>query len=87
MSTQMSRDVRKPVFRVSDQVRHKQASYRIRLDARDFGYRKKMDCTVCVAKTKVLISCAVTAQLICAFVFAYAKICVSHDMAQITVGN
>ena len=26
-----------------------------------------------VAKTKALISCAVTAQLICAFVFAYAK--------------
>ena len=26
----------------------------------------------CVAKTKKLISCAVTAQLICVFVFAYA---------------
>ena len=26
-----------------------------------------------VAKTKALISCAVTAQLICGFVFAYAK--------------
>ena len=32
-----------------------------------------MDCTICVAKTKVLISCAVTAQLICVFVFANAK--------------
>ena len=29
--------------------------------------------TIRVAKTKALISCAVTAQLICAFVFAYAK--------------
>ena len=29
---------------------------------------------MCVAKTKALISCAVFAQLICAFVFAYAKI-------------
>ena len=27
---------------------------------------------ICVVKTKVLISCAVTAQLICVFVFAYA---------------
>ena len=26
-----------------------------------------------VAKTKALISCAVTSQLICVFVFAYAK--------------
>ena len=31
------------------------------------------DCTVYVAKTKALISCAVTAQLICAFIFAYVK--------------
>ena len=30
------------------------------------------------AKTKALISCAVTAQLICAFVFAYAKISFSR---------
>ena len=28
---------------------------------------------VCVAKTKLLISCAVTAQLICSFVFALAR--------------
>ena len=41
-----------------------------------------MDCTIYVAKTKVLISCAVTAQLICAFVFAYAKSRSSHDAAQ-----
>ena len=32
-----------------------------------------MDCIICIAKTKALISCAVTAQLICVFVFAYAK--------------
>ena len=31
-----------------------------------------MDCTICVAKTKALISCAVTAQLICVFVFTNA---------------
>ena len=33
----------------------------------------------CVAKTKALISCAVTAQLICAFVFAKTRF--SHDAA------
>ena len=36
---------------------------------------KKRDYTICVAKTKTLISCAVTAQLICVFVFAYADCC------------
>ena len=48
----------------------------------DFGFRKKGDCTIYVAKTKALISCAVTAQLICVFVFAYAKVRFSHDEAQ-----
>ena len=44
-----------------------------------------MDCTIYVAKTKVLISCAVTAQLICVFVFACAKIWFSHDVAHISL--
>ena len=35
-----------------------------------------------VAKTKTLISCAVTAKLICVFVFAYANCWFSHDAAQ-----
>ena len=34
-----------------------------------------------VAKTKALISFAVTAKLICVFVFAYAKSRFSHDEA------
>ena len=34
-----------------------------------------------VAKTKALISLAVTAKLICIFVFAYAKSRFSHDRA------
>ena len=34
---------------------------------------KKTNCTIDVAKAKVLISCAVTAQLICVFVFAYVS--------------
>ena len=40
-------------------------------------------CPINVAKTKALIRCAVTAQLICAFVFAYAKDRFSHDAAHI----
>ena len=43
-----------------------------------------MDCTIRVAKTKALISYAVTAKLICVFVFAYAERWLSHDVAQIT---
>ena len=44
-----------------------------------------MDCTIQVAKTKALISFAVTAKLICVFVFAYAKIRFSHDAAYISL--
>ena len=46
--------------------------HRRRLEVLNFRF-KKSDCSICEAKTKALISCAVTAQLICAFVFAYAK--------------
>ena len=42
-----------------------------------------MDCTICVAKTKALISFAVTVKLICVFVFTYAKIRFSHDAAHL----
>ena len=45
-------------------------SYRRWIDTLNFGFRKKRNCTVHVAKTKVLISFAVTAKVICAFVFA-----------------
>ena len=38
-----------------------------------------------MAKTKALISFAVTAKLICVFVFAYAKIRFSHDAAFISL--
>ena len=38
-----------------------------------------------VAKTKALISFAVTAKLICVFVFAYAKSRFSHNEAQISL--
>ena len=39
-----------------------------RPESLNFGFKKKNDCTIFVAKTKALISCAFT----CAFVFAYA---------------
>ena len=40
-------------------------------------------CTIRVAKTKALISFAVTAKLICVFVFAYAKSQFSHNKAHL----
>ena len=46
-----------------------------------------MDCTIRIAKTKALISFAVTAKLICVFVFAYAKIRFSYDEAHIISYN
>ena len=39
------------------------------------------------AKTKALISCAITVQLICAFDFAYAKCRFFHDVAHFMTGN
>ena len=47
------------------------------------GLKFWMDHTIYVAKTKALISFAVTAKLICVFVFAYAKRCFPHDAAHI----
>ena len=51
-------------------------NYRRWLEAGNFGFRKKRSLTISVAKTKALISFAVTAKLICAFVFAYADLLV-----------
>ena len=73
--------MRKPVFRVSEQIRHKpgctDTEDRKRFEILDL--EKKRDCTICIEKTKALISCAFTAQLIWAFVFSCAKIRFSHD--------
>ena len=57
--------------------------HRTWLDACNVGFRKKRDCSICVAKTKALISFTVTAKLIFVFVFAYAKSRFSHDTAHI----
>ena len=58
-------------------------SHRRRLEAWNFGFMKKRECTICVAKTKALISCTVTPRLICDFVYAYADCWFSHAAAQI----
>ena len=44
-----------------------------------------MDCTIRIAKTKALISFAVTAKLICVFVFAHARNRFSHNEAHIVL--
>ena len=46
-----------------------------------------MNSTIRVAKTKALISCAVTAQLICVFVFAYADCWFSLAAAHLFLSN
>ena len=50
------------------------------------GWCKKSrgNCSIYVAKTKALNSYVVSAQLICAFVFAYAKSRFSYDVAQVS---
>ena len=53
------------------------------LETGNFGFRKMRNCTIRVAKTKALISFAVTAKLICVFVFAYADCCFFHGAAHI----
>ena len=52
--------------------------------ARDWKLR---NCTIRVAKTKALISFAVTAKLICAFVFTYADCLFSHEEAHLVTSQ
>ena len=47
--------------------------HRRRLEASNFRLKKKKNSNIHGAKTKMLISCAVTAQLICVFAFADVK--------------
>ena len=82
----MSLVVRKPVFGVSDQVLHKPGCRHTedgkRLEILYLGSTCRGFVSSYVAKTKALISFAVTAKLICFFVFAYAKSRFSHNEAQ-----
>ena len=82
----MSHVARKPVFEVSDQVLHKPGctakgdGQRLKIS----GYQRRgIVLFYNIAKSKVLISCVVTAHLICAFVLACAKGVFSHEAAQI----
>ena len=50
-----------------------------------FGFRIWRDCTTCVVKAKALISCTVTAWLICTFVSANANRQFSHNGAHISM--
>ena len=49
--------------------------------------KQRRNCTIRVAKTKALISFAVTAKLICVFVFAYADCWFSHGAAHLLFTN
>ena len=72
--------MRKIAFWVSHEVGHKPGCTATedgqRLGTSDRGSR---GIVLYVAKTNALISCQLTTQLICAFVFAYAKTRLSHD--------
>ena len=72
--------MRKPVFGVSGQVRHKPGSTTTQ-DGQgvEISYLESSRITIYVAKTKALISFAVSAKLICVFVFAYANSRFSHN--------
>ena len=72
----LSRVMRKPTMLFQDRFDINRAVQAHKM-ARDWKY------TIRVTKTKALISIAVTAKLICAFVFAYAKCWFSHGAAQL----
>ena len=65
----MSHPTREPVIRVSDRVFTTRTvqPQKLARGYRNLKYRNKRDCNISVAKTKKLISCTVTAQLICMF--------------------
>ena len=70
----MSRIARNPVFGVSNPVATQTAVQPQKMPrGLNFGFRNKRDWAIYVAKTRALISCAITAHLICTFVFTYAK--------------
>ena len=80
----MSHVTRKPVFGVSDQVRHKPGCSATEdvLRGLKFQIQEVEGFYYLCSETNVLISCAATTQLIWAFVLAYAKSKFSHDTAQ-----
>ena len=85
---QMRHVMRKSVFGVSDQVRHKPGCTAtedgLRLEISDLG---KIGIVLSLQQKKALISFTVTVQMICAFVFAHAKNRLSHDAAHIKMDS
>ena len=81
--------MRKPTVWVSDQVRHNLACTVTeegkKLEISDLGRRGFF--SICVAKTKAQISCAVTAQLIRTFVFSHGRCWFSHDSSNVNDPN
>ena len=80
----MSRVMRKPTLWFPTWSDTNQA-VQLQKMARSLKFRfigSRGDYIIRVTKTKALISFAVTAKLICVFVFAYAKRWFSHDAAQ-----
>ena len=76
--------MRKPVFGLSDQVHTNQAVQPQKI-SRGLKFRINLEKGLyypCSEK-RALISCEVTAQLICVFVFAYAKSRFSHNEAHL----
>ena len=72
----ISRVTIKKFFGVSDNVSPTHIglfSQRRYIEALNVGCRNKRESITCVAKTKALISYAVTTLLICVFVFTHAK--------------
>ena len=69
--------MRKPVLGVSESLpglkQTEVYKHRRLLETGNFGFRKKRNCTIQVQKTKALISLAVTAKPICAFVFSHKQ--------------
>ena len=76
--------MRKPVFRVSDHVCQNRAVQPLKMPkGLNFWIKEVEGFTVYVAKTKTLMYCPITTQLICAFIFSHAASRFSHDVAQI----
>ena len=71
----------KSVFGISDQVQQKSQKMVIGLKFRILEVERLY---YLYSKTKVQISCTVTLQLICTFVFAYSKSRFSHDAAHLS---
>ena len=83
VSSYMSHMLMKPVFAISDPISQIALfSHRRWIDAYGFVCREKRDCIINLAKTKMQISCTVTVQLICTFVFAFVNSIFSHDVAR-----